>query len=61
MPPADTALVSSRVDFTGNTVGLAGISTMCSRDSGAVNQVRGHRPALPPWLELRPGEGQTWN
>lgn len=44
-PPVDTALVSSGIDFTGVTVGLAKVSAMCSRHSGAVNQVRRARPS----------------
>lgn len=33
--------VSRGVDFIGNTVGLAKVSALCSRHSGAVNQVNG--------------------
>lgn len=54
VPPADTALVSSGIDFTKNTVGLAKVSTMCSQNSGAVNQVWGHVPAL------RVGRSCSW-
>nr|XP_019583878.1 PREDICTED: disintegrin and metalloproteinase domain-containing protein 8 isoform X1 [Rhinolophus sinicus] len=42
--PHDNVQLITRVDFTGNTVGLAGISTMCSRDSGAVNQDHSPNP-----------------
>uniref|UniRef100_A0A8I3PSA5 ADAM metallopeptidase domain 8 n=2 Tax=Canis lupus familiaris TaxID=9615 RepID=A0A8I3PSA5_CANLF len=34
----DNAQLITGVDFTGTTVGLAKVSAMCSRDSGAVNQ-----------------------
>lgn len=33
--------VSRGVDFMGTTVGLAKVSALCSRYSGAVNQVKG--------------------
>lgn len=33
--------VSRGVDFIGTTVGLAKVSALCSRHSGAVNQVKG--------------------
>uniref|UniRef100_A0A8C9KA58 ADAM metallopeptidase domain 8 n=1 Tax=Panthera tigris altaica TaxID=74533 RepID=A0A8C9KA58_PANTA len=35
----DNAQLITGVDFTGTTVGLAKVSSMCSRGSGAVNQV----------------------
>lgn len=44
---------SSGVDFTGTTVGLAKVSTMCSQNSGAVNQVRGS--ARVRWTEAVAG------
>ncbi|XP_028369266.2 disintegrin and metalloproteinase domain-containing protein 8 isoform X2 [Phyllostomus discolor] len=34
----DNAQLITGIDFNGNTVGLAKVSTMCSRHSGAVNQ-----------------------
>lgn len=41
--------VSRGVDFIGTTVGLAKVSALCSRHSGAVNQVKPH-PSLPSFL-----------
>uniref|UniRef100_A0A8D1G4U2 Disintegrin and metalloproteinase domain-containing protein 8 n=1 Tax=Sus scrofa TaxID=9823 RepID=A0A8D1G4U2_PIG len=40
----DNAQLITGVDFTGTTVGLAKVSAMCSRDSGAVNQDHSHNP-----------------
>ncbi|XP_019499669.1 PREDICTED: disintegrin and metalloproteinase domain-containing protein 8 isoform X3 [Hipposideros armiger] len=42
--PHDNAQLITGVDFTGNTVGLAKVSAMCSQDSGAVNQDHSHSP-----------------
>lgn len=53
MSKALHAMSSSRgVDFTGTTVGLAKVSAMCSRHSGAVNQVKGilSHPSFPSCL-----------
>ncbi|XP_012906125.2 disintegrin and metalloproteinase domain-containing protein 8 isoform X1 [Mustela putorius furo] len=36
--PHDNVQLITGVEFTGTTVGLAKVSTMCSQDSGAVNQ-----------------------
>lgn len=38
--------VSRGVDFIGSTVGLAKVSALCSRHSGAVNQVNSY-PSFP--------------
>ncbi|XP_029788686.1 disintegrin and metalloproteinase domain-containing protein 8 isoform X4 [Suricata suricatta] len=43
-PRPHTRLVSSGVDFTGTTVGLAKVSSMCSQASGAVNQDHSQNP-----------------
>eukprot|EP00069_Balaena_mysticetus_P016488 bmy_09755T0 len=40
----DNAQFITGVDFAGTTVGLAKVSTMCSRDSGAVNQDHSPNP-----------------
>nr|XP_008523831.1 PREDICTED: disintegrin and metalloproteinase domain-containing protein 8 isoform X2 [Equus przewalskii] len=40
----DNAQLITGVDFTGSTVGLARVSTMCSQDSGAVNQDNSKNP-----------------
>ncbi|XP_011370886.1 disintegrin and metalloproteinase domain-containing protein 8 isoform X1 [Pteropus vampyrus] len=42
--PHDNAQLITGVDFTGNTVGLAKVSTMCSRDSAAVSQDHSQNP-----------------
>lgn len=42
--PHDNAQLITGVDFTGSTVGLAKVSTMCSQDSGAVNQDHSQNP-----------------
>lgn len=39
--PHDNVQLITGVDFTGTTVGLARVSALCSRASGAVNQVKG--------------------
>lgn len=54
--------VSRGVDFIGNTVGLAKVSALCSRHSGAVNQVNGTQPILPSCLvaEQSSTESELW-
>ncbi|XP_069316521.1 disintegrin and metalloproteinase domain-containing protein 8 [Eulemur rufifrons] len=42
--PHDNVQLITAVDFTGTTVGLAKVSAMCSRDSGAVNQDHSRSP-----------------
>ncbi|XP_012516148.1 PREDICTED: disintegrin and metalloproteinase domain-containing protein 8 [Propithecus coquereli] len=42
--PHDNVQLITGVDFTGTTVGLAKVSAMCSRDSGAVNQDHSQNP-----------------
>ncbi|XP_054975221.1 disintegrin and metalloproteinase domain-containing protein 8 [Sorex araneus] len=39
----DNVQLITALDFTGSTVGLAKVATMCSRDSGAVNQDHHHQ------------------
>ncbi|XP_036078536.1 disintegrin and metalloproteinase domain-containing protein 8 isoform X1 [Rousettus aegyptiacus] len=42
--PHDNAQLITGVDFTGDTVGLAKVSTMCSQDSAAVSQDHSQNP-----------------
>nr|XP_036867222.1 disintegrin and metalloproteinase domain-containing protein 8 isoform X1 [Manis javanica] len=42
--PHDNTQLITGIDFTGTTVGLARVSSMCSWDSGAVNQDHHHHP-----------------
>ncbi|XP_036121531.1 disintegrin and metalloproteinase domain-containing protein 8 isoform X3 [Molossus molossus] len=42
--PHDNAQLITGADFDGTTVGLAKVSAMCSRDSGAVNQDHSENP-----------------
>lgn len=54
--------VSRAVDFTGTTVGLAQVSALCSRASGAVNQVKG-TPLQVYWnwpVGWKPAQSLSW-
>jgi hypothetical protein len=50
---------SRGLDFFGTTVGLARVSAMCSRDSGAVNQVKGGPTEICHSLTVA-GQSLSW-